>query len=184
MPVDMTCVQESVRPTLVCWLRPSYPWLKLNTDGSFDRDTGVASGGGLIRDHFGNLQLAFYMPLEAISSFDAELQALLHGLYLAKEFNRPIWIELDALEVVRLLESGRPGAWQTHHTLINIRALVTQMQTWITHIFREGNQPADYMATMGVGSHALHLVYPHSAPKSFMDLVVMDQIGYPSFRAR
>ncbi|KAL8549734.1 hypothetical protein ACS0TY_008541 [Phlomoides rotata] len=183
IPVGTTSAWIPVRPTLVRWLLPPNPWIKLNTDGSFNRNTGVASGGGLIRDHSGDLQLAFCMPLEATSSFDAELQALLYGLYLARQFNRPVWIELDALEVVRLLDTDRPGAWHIQHTLAHVRALMAQIQqTWITHIFREGNRPADYMATMGFGSHALHIVYPHSAPKNFLELVSMDRIGYPSFR--
>ncbi|KAL8549736.1 hypothetical protein ACS0TY_008541 [Phlomoides rotata] len=185
IPVGTTSAWIPVRPTLVRWLLPPNPWIKLNTDGSFNRNTGVASGGGLIRDHSGDLQLAFCMPLEATSSFDAELQALLYGLYLARQFNRPVWIELDALEVVRLLDTDRPGAWHIQHTLAHVRALMAQIQqTWITHIFREGNRPADYMATMGFGSHALHIVYPHSAPKNFLELVSMDRIGYPSFRVK
>ncbi|CAA0843297.1 Unknown protein, partial [Striga hermonthica] len=41
------------RPRTVVWLKPKAPWVKLNTDGTFDRHTGAAGGGGLIRDHGG-----------------------------------------------------------------------------------------------------------------------------------
>ncbi|KAL8491579.1 hypothetical protein ACS0TY_023248 [Phlomoides rotata] len=67
---------------------------------------------GLIRDHLGALRLAFHTPLVVTSSFDVELQALLHGLYLARRFDAPIWIELNSLVVVHLLQTNRPDPWQ------------------------------------------------------------------------
>ncbi|CAA0831307.1 Unknown protein, partial [Striga hermonthica] len=68
----------------------------MNTDGSFDRQTGVAGGGGLIRDHSGALITAFHTSLQASSSYDAEIQDLQIGLHLAAHLSSHIWIEMDA----------------------------------------------------------------------------------------
>ncbi|KAL8557851.1 hypothetical protein ACS0TY_005088 [Phlomoides rotata] len=182
MPVGNPSVPRPVRSIIVRWLLPPDPWIKLNTDGSYDQHTGVASGGGLFRDHLGALLLAFHTSLVVTSSFDAELQTLLHGLHLARRFDAPVWIELDSLEVVRLLLTNRPGPWQVQHTLVRIRTLMAQFRTRVTHIFREGNRPADYMARRGSTSSALHLLTTQTVPRFFMTLVRMDQIGYPSFR--
>ncbi|KAL8527086.1 hypothetical protein ACS0TY_016084 [Phlomoides rotata] len=159
MSVGTTSVLRPVRTIIVRWLLPPDPWIKLNTDGSYDQHTGVASGGGLFRDHLGALLLAFHTPLVVTSSFDAELQSLLHGLHLARRFDVPVWIKLDSLVVIRLLQTDRPGPWQ-------------------------GNRPADYMARRGSTSSALHLLTTQTVPRFFMTLVRMDQIGYPSFRVR
>ncbi|KAL8508722.1 hypothetical protein ACS0TY_019108 [Phlomoides rotata] len=184
MPVGTPSVPRPVRTIIVRWLLPSDPWIKLNTDGSYDQHTGVASGGGLFRDHLGALLLAFHMPLVVTSSFDAELQALLHGLHLVRRFDAPVWIELDSLVVVHLLQTDHPGPWQVQHTLVHIRTLMTQFRTRVTHIFQEGNRPADYIARRGSTSSALHLLTPQTVPRFFMTLVRMDHIGYPSFRER
>ena len=37
----------------VVWRLPLWPWLKINTDGSFEGSTGSAGVGGVVRDHLG-----------------------------------------------------------------------------------------------------------------------------------
>ncbi|KAL8542826.1 hypothetical protein ACS0TY_003640 [Phlomoides rotata] len=84
MSVSSPSVPRPVRVTLVHWFVLPDSWIKLNTDGSYNQHMGAASGGGLILDHLGALLLAFHTPLVVTSNFDAELQMLLHGLYLAR----------------------------------------------------------------------------------------------------
>ncbi|KAL6548870.1 hypothetical protein OROHE_008715 [Orobanche hederae] len=140
------------RPVPVVWLRPETPWIKLNTDGSFDRDTQIAGGGGLIRDHHGELLLAFHSSFQASSSFDAEIQALAVGLILVAQRSRYVLIELDAAAVVTLLTSGHRGSWQVRHTLMRIRHILRDIQFRVTHIYREGNMPADCLSELGMSS--------------------------------
>ncbi|CAA0815830.1 Polynucleotidyl transferase- ribonuclease H-like superfamily protein, partial [Striga hermonthica] len=77
-------------------------WVKLNTDGAFDRHTGAAGGGGLIRDHGGALISAFHGPLRASSSYDAEIQALQIGLEIDASISSHVWIEMDVAVVITL----------------------------------------------------------------------------------
>ncbi|KAH6807932.1 hypothetical protein C2S51_029040 [Perilla frutescens var. frutescens] len=72
-------------------------WIFL--DGSSDGDWR----GGLVRDHTGSLLANFCMPLRAVSSFDAEFQALLHSLRLAVQYSDHVLIEMDAASVVLVL---------------------------------------------------------------------------------
>ncbi|KAL6548181.1 hypothetical protein OROGR_008602 [Orobanche gracilis] len=172
------------RPVSVVWLRPESPWIKLNTDGSFDRDTQIAGGGGLIRDHHGELLLAFHSSFQASSSFDAEIQALAVGLILASQRSRFVWIEIDAAAVVTLLTSGHRGPWQVRHTMMRIRRLLQEIQFRVTHIYREGNRSADFLSELGMSSLGIQTYTYDTAPPYLLSLIRMDQLGYPSFRFR
>ncbi|KAL8473625.1 hypothetical protein ACS0TY_030460 [Phlomoides rotata] len=113
---------------MVHWLLPPDPWIKHNTDGSYDQYMRVVSGRGLIRDHLDTLRLVFHTLLVVTSSFDAVLYALIHGLYLARRFDAPVWIELDSLVVVCLLQTGRPGPRQITQATIAIKSRMAPMQ--------------------------------------------------------
>lgn len=117
-------------------------------------------------------------------SFDAELQALFHGLQLAAQFGSPIWIEMDAVVIVSLFQSGQLDPWHIQHILVRIWALMDHRHIRVTYILREGNRPADYMARSGVLSHILYMFDIQSAPRYFLSLVRMDQLGYPNFGFR
>ncbi|KAK6118582.1 hypothetical protein DH2020_047675 [Rehmannia glutinosa] len=155
---------------------------QVNTDGSFDRDTLIAGGGGLIRDHSGRLMLAFHSSFQAVSSFHAELLALEMGLRHARQLSLQIWIELDAAVVVTTITSGYLGSWQVQHTLIRIRNMLRDLQYSISHIHREGNRPADHLAELGAAALGSHIVYEGTASHHLLSLIRMDQLGYPSFR--
>ena len=44
---------KNVVPTSIKWSLPPFGWFKLNTDGSFLGNPGLAGGEGVIRNHFG-----------------------------------------------------------------------------------------------------------------------------------
>ncbi|KAK6157906.1 hypothetical protein DH2020_012154 [Rehmannia glutinosa] len=167
---------------MVIWRAPRSPQIKLNTDGSFDRDTLIAGRGGLIRDHSGRLMLAFHYFFQAVSSFHAELLALEMGLRHARKFSLQIWIELDAAAVVTTITSGGLGSWQVQHTLIRIRSMLRGLQYSISHIHREGNRPADHLAELGATALGSHIVNEGTTSHHPLALIRMDQLGYPSFR--
>ncbi|KAL1549169.1 hypothetical protein AAHA92_17303 [Salvia divinorum] len=47
------------------WKAPDPPWLKLNVHGCCDDGTGKGRMGGVARDHYGNVVVAFTTPLKA-----------------------------------------------------------------------------------------------------------------------
>lgn len=58
------------------------------------------------------------------------------------------------------------------------------METRVTHIYREGNKPADFLATMGCAATQLQKFSYGNSPRQLLALIRMDQLGLPSFRFR
>lgn len=64
------------------WSKPELGWVKLNTDGSFIGNPGLAGCGGLMRDHNERWIKGFTRSLGQASSVEAKLWALRDGLML------------------------------------------------------------------------------------------------------
>ena len=119
-------------------------------DGVFSSATLKAGEGGLVRGADGGLLLAFCSPVDASSSFEAELMALIRGLEMAMEFSTHIWIEIDSAALVKLLSTGQPGSADFRHHMALIRRMTSQRQVRFSHIYREGNRAADFLAGRGI----------------------------------
>ena len=102
------------------WRPPEWPWLKVNTDGSFEGCTGRAGGGGVVRDHLGDIVEAFCTPVAASSGFEAELKSLLEGVKMAKRHSLMLWLETDVEMVQSRLEKRQLGPADTRHTMAKI----------------------------------------------------------------
>lgn len=66
---------------------PPLGWVKLNFDGSFNPATGKAGIGGLIRDPYGNMIMAFSAGALAKFPLENELLALQRGIAHVKELD-------------------------------------------------------------------------------------------------
>ena len=85
----------------VRWEKPCTDWLKLNTDGAYMGNTGLAGGGGLLRDKNGSWVGGFARKIGTTSSFTAELWALRDGLLLCRQRNaQAVAVEVDASAIV------------------------------------------------------------------------------------
>jgi ribonuclease HI len=62
-------------------------WIKCNTDGASNGNPGIASCGGIFRDHNANFVYAFAEPLGREIAFFAELCGALKAIELAFEKN-------------------------------------------------------------------------------------------------
>ena len=54
------------------WEKPASNWSKLNSDGSFVHNIGIASGGGLIRNSDGDWIMGYARNIGSTSSEAAE----------------------------------------------------------------------------------------------------------------
>ncbi|XP_042969044.1 uncharacterized protein LOC122301721 [Carya illinoinensis] len=116
----------------IAWIKPNRDQYKLNVDGSWLRNLGLACGGGVIRDHDGRVLAGFAIHYGQVSNNVAEGRALLDGLKLAQQLGiRDILVESDS-EVID-----------------DIQRLFVDLQCSIHHIFREANMVADYLAKEG-----------------------------------
>ncbi|CAN1809624.1 Putative ribonuclease H protein At1g65750 [Linum perenne] len=116
--------------TEIVWDPGPDGWVTLNTDGSVNHSTGIATAGGLLRNHLGHCAAAFSANLGKCSITRAELRGILHGLDIAwKENHKQVRVQTDSMTAVKLIL----GNWQTE----------------VLHIYREANGAADYLASKG-----------------------------------
>ena len=91
----------------VKWEKPNLGWVKLNTDRSLSGSIGIAAGGGLIRDEFGNWVIGFSRKIGRTDSFVAEIWSLWDGLQLCRQMNAcVVMIELDEKSLVDVLNNS------------------------------------------------------------------------------
>ncbi|KAH9725610.1 putative ribonuclease H protein [Citrus sinensis] len=163
------------------WSPPNWPWCKLNSDGAC-KVNGVAAAGGLIRDHSGHWVAGFGMNIGNCSVTTAELWGLYQGLTLA--WNKGIrWlcVEVDSRCVTQLVKNNMVNPNEFSTLIRAIQELIRcNWRVEITHVYREANFAADYLATLAcslpLGLHVLN-----SPPKGVLQFMSQDNYGvvYP-----
>lgn len=126
----------------------------------------------MVRASSRELLAGFFTPVQGASNFDVEFSLSCTGFRLAVQYSDHIWVELDTANVVSVLVSGGGGSAGTRHTLSSILLLCGDCHVRFTHIFREGNQAADYLASRGTQT---------STFTTFDSSTIADQLGYPNF---
>ncbi|XP_042000004.1 uncharacterized protein LOC121749504 [Salvia splendens] len=127
---------------------------------------------------------AFATSLEAHSALEAELMAIHHGLTLALDFGRPIWVESDAAQAVKLLNGSSWGPAYTSRILARIAIQKSQQITRTTFIHREGNKGADLLAKMGIESPESLRMNTSTAPRILKAIVRLEAMGVPNIRVQ
>ena len=131
---------------MVSCAHPPLSFVKVNTDGSSLGNPGAAGFGGMIRDEGGVWVWA--------DNLCVELLALRFGLQLAWQHGfRKIVCEVDCMEVVRLVLHE---ASSFHRYVAIIRVIQSLLsRDWhcvLHHVYREGNQVADFLARLGAAA--------------------------------
>ncbi|KAL0928352.1 hypothetical protein M5K25_000229 [Dendrobium thyrsiflorum] len=135
------------RNIIVNWCQPNAPFYKLNSDGSVKNNR--ASGGGIIRTKDGSVLAAFATTIHTNCVLTAELLALFAGIKLCVSHGLlNVWIEVDAMHVISMINSDHVNP-KNFYLIRNIKNLLSQLNFWISHIFREANGDADFLANMG-----------------------------------
>ncbi|GLT88451.1 hypothetical protein SLE2022_064770 [Rubroshorea leprosula] len=138
-------------PRWVCWQPPTQPFLKLNTDGSQNHQSGRACAGGLIRDHLGRWVHGFTVNIGFTSSFLAELWGCREGLKLAHSLQlQHLILEMDSLMAIQLIQTRQVEEGPFSVLLTDILVLLDAFSNCIVrHTLRKGNSAADFMASLG-----------------------------------
>ena len=133
------------------WLRPEEGRLKLNTDDSFVSADGTAGSGMILRDHNGNIVLSACRHLyHCLNALESELAAIREGLSLALQWSElPIDIESDCLEAINLLKKGEMDRSANSFMVHEIRILMDQQNSCITHIYCSQNNVSHLLASFG-----------------------------------
>ena len=95
---------------------------------------GLASGGRLLRDHYGNWSKGFSVNFGFCSSVKIELLALLTWLRLAWSLDyRQLEVELDSHVAIQLIQQPCKDT-QTHYLIIQECTSIIHKKGWVVKI--------------------------------------------------
>ncbi|CAN1170479.1 Putative ribonuclease H protein At1g65750 [Linum perenne] len=154
----------------IAW-EPGPPgWVVLNTDGSVSAQSGRAAAGGLIRNEAGFCLSAFAINLGKCSITRAELRGAITGLEHAWEAgHRRVAVQMDSRVALDLLWATGVQTHQHAGEILALRSLISRdWEVSFSHVYREGNHAADFLANTG-----------HSLPFGFHVFPTTDcNLGY------
>lgn len=133
------------------WFPPPVGVLKFNVDGSALGAPGRSGVGGVLRNSRRQIIGVFSKAVGELWANEAEVKAILQALIFCKQYHlRHIQIESDSTIAVgwTLNQVNRP--WKLIQDLNLIDALCVEVDCIsISHIYRESNPLADYLAKSG-----------------------------------
>ena len=89
------------------WSLPSFPYSKLNVDGSSLGNPGHSGGGGIVRDHHGQVQGIFSTYYGYCTNMEAETRALLEGLQFCLSLGLVrVIVHMDAEQLLKVVLRG------------------------------------------------------------------------------
>eukprot|EP00268_Persea_americana_P022048 TRINITY_DN21936_c1_g1_i2.p1 TRINITY_DN21936_c1_g1~~TRINITY_DN21936_c1_g1_i2.p1 ORF type:complete len:281 (+),score=5.88 TRINITY_DN21936_c1_g1_i2:337-1179(+) len=130
------------------WLAPPPRWYKLNFDAAFNADTRKAGVGGLVRDEYGTLLMAYTAENITAHPLEAELIALQRGLiHLSETQCSAVEIEGDCLSLVTTIKNSSQLSWDMMPLWRRTMHLLSEANTWTIHYCkRTANRVADLLA--------------------------------------
>ncbi|KAL2466229.1 RNase H domain-containing protein [Abeliophyllum distichum] len=146
------------------------------------RDILLHVYSGIIRDSSGQCIRAFFSFYGNCTILEAELRAILDGIILAQRLGLSVlWVESDSTLAIHCITKGG-GPWHIQATIRHIRHLLALDRDTITHIYREGNQVADLLASEGWDRRCYHEYSSQDLPRRHRSLVQIDRFGLPTVR--
>ncbi|MQM22342.1 hypothetical protein Taro_055393 [Colocasia esculenta] len=177
---------KSITPSIVRWIMPPSGRLKLNVDGAFMMTTGRAGGGGILRDHEGNMCWAFAQAYHDLnSSLAAEAMALNDGLSICYSKGvSEILVETDSLNLLQLVTKQISSQWDLTCIMHDIAAKTLNLKAEIVHAPREANRVADCLASSSMSCPRL-VIWSSWAdlPTTVKDPYHLDKVGDPSIKS-
>jgi len=91
-----------------------------------------------------------------------------------------LWLKTDSMLVYLAFKSSITVPWSLRNRWDNCLRLLSSMNFFVTHIYREGNKCADILANIGL-SIASYSWFSQAPPEINLDLV-KNKLGFPNFR--
>ncbi|XP_043697088.1 uncharacterized protein LOC122647850 [Telopea speciosissima] len=145
----------------------------LHCDGSLTADR--ASYGGIIHDATGAAIMAFVGNGDDNSVLGIELYAIFRGVSLCvKNSQLQVSIRSDSKLAVDILNEVVSCPWNMQTLRDHISSIFQHLQCKeIKHVWREINQPADFIASMDIGDGEV-IIYPPDFPQELVELLTND----------
>ncbi|KAI0529416.1 hypothetical protein KFK09_001965 [Dendrobium nobile] len=172
--LNAAAIVEVRRFRIVNWVKPNFPFVKLNTDGS----VGINCVGieGIIRDHLGNPLDLFSGPLVVCSVMSVELLSLSYELERCLNLGfHHVNIEVDATSVINAISESNEGNPQDFYTIRKIKMMMSELSCFISHIYREGNVCADWLAKYGAQSSIFQNFSVINLPPPLKGMILLDK---------
>ncbi|KAK4707022.1 hypothetical protein R3W88_033409 [Solanum pinnatisectum] len=180
------CIHDT-KVTLVMWRRPPNDWVKLNTDGSALDNPGKLGARGIIRDHRGEIILAFSTPMGEGTNNQAEIGAAIFGMtWILQLGYKNVLLEVDSQPLVDWIMAKTKPPWSVNTQVQQLKALIGQTSNFrCEHTYREANSVADSLAKQ---SHKITSpnIYSNSQklPKEARAHYQLDMLEMANFRRR
>ena len=127
--------------------------MELFTDGGSRGNPGEAGGGVFLITDKGVVKKSIYFGKK--TNNEAEYLALIEGLKLAKQYGEKIKIYMDSQLIVRQIKGVYKVKNERLHPLYSSVMILLKHFSWeITHVLREKNKEADYLANLAMDQRA------------------------------
>ncbi|CAN1818919.1 Putative ribonuclease H protein At1g65750, partial [Linum perenne] len=150
----------------VSWQMSQQGWTVVNSNGSVLRARGRATAGGILRDCQGKCIHAFAINLGVCSITRAEIRGALEGIRRAwAEGFRKVEVRMDSQAAIAILTDSNQSIEHQHALeVLEFRNWVDKdWELRLKHVYREGNQAADFPANLG-----------HSLPRGYHLIPISD----------
>lgn len=149
--VEIRLKPPKIRSRSNHWTPPPAGSLKFNVDGSSHGMPGRSGIGGILKDSERQTRGIFSKATGDLWAYEAEVKAILHALMFCHQFQlRHILIESDSALAVGWVNNKVNRPWKVIQDLNLIDSLCVEVDCLgISHIFRESNHLADYLAKTG-----------------------------------
>ncbi|KAK9026183.1 hypothetical protein V6N11_039029 [Hibiscus sabdariffa] len=158
------------------WEAPAAGWIKINTDGSRNTSTGLASCGGVGRDSESRWCFGFAKGIGSCSCLEAEFWGIYEGLATAWSLRYPrVIIETDNREAYETIVSSNSRKVGSSILPSIFELLSRSWEVQVGFVRREGNVVADVISRL-VLPNSLEYRRWLEIPLAVRDLVMADGI--------
>lgn len=178
---------HDVKVTSITWKKPAADFYKLNTDGSALQNPGSIGGGGILRDHHGNLIYAFSTPFGIGTNNQAEVKAAIFGVtWCIQHGYTKLILEVDSALLIQWITHHIHPPWRLDTDILELQKLVSQLESFQSrHVYREANYTADALSKCSHHYDITQQYYTHQQlPRAAKGYFILDKLGTMSFRRR
>ncbi|CAL8162128.1 unnamed protein product [Prunus armeniaca] len=154
----ITCPTPSASPPHALWKAPPQPYVKVNVDGAWHKNSLQGGVGCCLHDSEGRLLAGLSQACIGNSAIEVEAEAVLEGLLLAKEENcQKIILESDSMDVISCMRNENlRGNWRIIPFILEIRRLsswfISIKWEWISRQANQAAHAASALSNMRVRS--------------------------------
>ncbi|XP_075658928.1 uncharacterized protein LOC142628772 [Castanea sativa] len=143
-------------PSDARWVRPSYPWFKINTDAALFNDLRTVGIGAIICDHEGEVIATLSQHLQLpLGPLEAEAKVLDVAVLFAWDIGiRDVIFETDSNMVFTILSGSTTPPTTIVDFMESIQLKLHDFRySQVQHVCRQGNKPAHALVQHAKGIH-------------------------------